>query len=153
MAGTQAFGDDLARGFRARSSPRATHAAFVEAFGGPRATRPSRAGQLAPWQLRRATEILLADIAADVPLSRPAAACGLSLSYFARAFKRSTGEPPHRWLLRRRVEHAKTLLRRPGASLAEVACVCGFSDQSHFTRVFSGLAGATPGAWRRIALG
>jgi AraC-like DNA-binding protein len=127
----------------------ATHTYFAQAFGGLGQARSSRVGRLAPWQMRRATEVLLVDIAADVSLSVAAAACGLSVSHFARAFKASTGEPPHRWRLRQRVEHAKILMRRPGVSLADVALACGFSDQSHLTRVFRGLVGAPPGAWRR----
>ena len=127
----------------------ATHTYFAEAFGGLRVSRGRAAGRLTPWQLRRATDILLADLAVDIPLSVPAAACGLSPGYFARAFRNTVGEPPHRWLLRQRVEHAKVLLRQPHAALADVACACGFSDQSHFTRVFNAATGATPGAWRR----
>jgi AraC family transcriptional regulator len=57
---------------------------------------------------------------------------------------------PHRWLLKRRVELAHKLLGNPLLSLAEVAVRCGFSDQSHFTRVFTAMSGASPGAWRRM---
>ncbi len=75
--------------------------------------------------------------------------CGLSVSHFARAFKETTGLPPHRWLIRRRVEVAEALLRNSRMSLTEVALTCGFADQSHFTRVFSRVVGISPGAWRR----
>jgi len=54
---------------------------------------------------------------------------------------------PHRWLLTRRIERAKTLLKG-SLPLVEVASTCGFVDQSHFTKVFRGLEGVTPGAWR-----
>jgi AraC-like DNA-binding protein len=126
----------------------ATHTYFAQAFGGLRA-RSSGVARLAPWQMRRAIEVLLDDIGADVSLSVAAAACGLSASHFARAFKETTGDPPYRWLLRRRVEHAQALLRDPLVGLADAALACGFSDQSHFTRVFRGVVGTPPGAWRR----
>jgi AraC family transcriptional regulator len=57
--------------------------------------------------------------------------------------------PPHRWVRSFRVQRAKELLERSPHSLALVAYECGFSDQSHMTRVFSAAVGITPGAWRR----
>ena len=62
-----------------------------------------------------------------------------------RAFKRSTGVPPYRWLTKLRIERAKELLKDPRCELADIAQLCGFVDQSHFTRVFSRSEG-----WRRF---
>jgi AraC-like DNA-binding protein len=84
-----------------------------------------------------------------MPLARLAAECGLSVRHFARAFRQSTGVPPHRWLLRRRVERAAELLGNRALPLADIAIACGFADQSHFTRVFTALMGASPNTWRR----
>ncbi len=56
---------------------------------------------------------------------------------------------PHRWLLQRRIDQAKALLRETAEPLAEIAIRCGFADQSHFTRTFTRAAGVSPGAWRR----
>lgn len=86
----------------------------------------------------------------ELSLSRLASECGLSSRHFARAFRLSTGIPPHRWLVWQRVERAKELLAKPYLSLVDVASGSGFADQSHFTRVFKALAGVTPGAWQRI---
>ena len=113
--------------------------------------RPRPRGALAPWQERRVKEMLEQDLAGDAPLSRYAAECGLSVRHFGRAFRQSTGMPPHRWLTQRRIERAQRLLRDPRLSLPEVALACGFADQSHFTRVFSATVGMSPGAWRRAA--
>ena len=110
-------------------------------------------GGLAPWQLRRAEELMSAGLTEELPLSRLASECGLSVRHFARAFRVSTGMPPHRWLLRHRVERAKELLRTRALSLADVAMFCGFADQSHFTRVFTAAAGTSPGVWRRMNIG
>ena len=119
-------------------------------YGGmPVARRPFRGG-LAPWQERRAKELLRANLIGDIPLDRLAAECGLSVRHFARAFRQTMGVPPHRWLLKQRVQRAKELLGNPALPLAEVAVSCGFADQSHFTRVFTAMAGASPGAWRRM---
>jgi AraC family transcriptional regulator len=55
----------------------------------------------------------------------------------------------HQWLLQRRVDKAKQLLRSANLPLSEVAALCGFAHQSHFTRVFSQSIGVSPGRWRR----
>ncbi|WP_227310624.1 helix-turn-helix domain-containing protein [Acidisoma cellulosilyticum] len=85
----------------------------------------------------------------DISFADVARECRLSRSHFARAFKQSTGFPPHRWLQQRRVEHARDLLLKDKLTLAEIAVRCGFADQSHFNRVFLSHAGTTPGTWRR----
>lgn len=130
----------------------ATHTYFAVAFGGMRLSRYGSRGGLAPWQVRCATELMIERLGEDVTLAEPALACGLSPGYFARAFTKSVGTPPHRWLLLQRVLRAKSLLRERDLPLAQVASACGFADQSHFTRVFSSIAGASPGAWRRQVL-
>jgi transcriptional regulator GlxA family with amidase domain len=68
----------------------------------------------------------------------------------ARAFRQSTGVPPHRWLLDRRVKRAKELLPNSSLSLSDVALACGFGDQSHFTRTFTAAVRLSPGVWRRL---
>lgn len=107
-------------------------------------------GQLAPWQLRLATEMMASKLDGEIRLGEIAAACKLSVKHFARAFRRSTAAPPHRWLMQRRIERAQTLLLSTSRSLAEIALECGFSDQSHFTTVFRRMVGVPPGAWRHI---
>ena len=118
-------------------------------YGGLRLVRSPPKGGLAPWQERRACEMLAARLDGDVSLNDIAAACGLSVSHFSRAFRQSTGLPPHQWLLRHRIEAAKGLMEDRRQSLAEIALASGFADQSHFTRVFSRHVGINPGAWRR----
>jgi AraC family transcriptional regulator len=56
---------------------------------------------------------------------------------------------PHQWLTEQRIALSKEELRDDGLSLSDVATECGFSDQGHFTRVFTRIVGASPGAWRR----
>lgn len=125
----------------------ASHTAST--YGHLHTTRRVPRGGLASWQERRAKELLGEDLTANVSLSDLARECGLSISHFTRAFRQTTGLPPHRWLLQRRVERAQELLRNPSLTLPEIALACGFADQSHFTRVFSATTGLSPGAWRR----
>src|SRR2546426_4351702 len=75
---------------------------------------------------------------------------GLSRYQVLRRFERAYGLPPHAWLLRRRAERARVLIR-DGCTLAAAALETGFADQSHMTRVFARQFGFTPGAWRRAA--
>jgi AraC family transcriptional regulator len=107
-------------------------------------------GKLAPWQLRLAQDMMSARLDGDIRLHDLASACGLSVKHFARAFRRSTTMPPHRWLMRRRIEHAQSLLLSTDAPMAQIALECGFADQSHFTTAFRRAIGIPPGAWRHI---
>ena len=93
----------------------------------------------------------LADDSARCPsLADLARLTGLSRYQVLRRFERAYGLPPHAWLLRRRAERARVLIR-DGCTLAVAAVETGFADQSHMTRVFARQFGFTPGAWRRAA--
>ena len=105
--------------------------------------------RLAPWQERRAKELIDARLGSEVRLAELAHECELSPGHFARAFKRTTRKSPYRWLLERRIERSQQLLRTSGLPVAEIALKCGFADQSHFTRVFTQTAGMSPRAWQR----
>ncbi|MGN6465187.1 MAG: helix-turn-helix transcriptional regulator, partial [Rhizobiaceae bacterium] len=87
----------------------------------------------------------------QVSLTELASECGLSPRHFARAFKQSVGVAPHHWMVRRRCDRAKDMLRGSETSLADIALACGFADQSHFTRTFTRVFGISPGAWRKLA--
>jgi AraC family transcriptional regulator len=123
------------------------HAA--QAYGGMRPWARPPQGGLAPWQVRRAKEILSANLDGCVPLKEVARECHLSVSHFSRSFRRTVGIAPHSWLLTHRIEVAKEKLRDGRLSLLDVALACGFVDQSHLTRVFTRIVGISPGAWRR----
>jgi AraC family transcriptional regulator len=121
----------------------------AQTYGGIRGLGTLPRGGLAPWQEKRAKELLESDLSGEFPLSRLALECGLSVRHFTRGFRQSVGMPPHRYLLKRRIERARDLLRDPDLTLLEVALACGFSDQSHFSRLFRASMHMSPGAWRR----
>jgi len=100
----------------------------------------------------RAIDFIDSNAAQNLSLAEIAAEMGLSPHYFCTAFMRSTGVPPHRFLLQRRIDHAKPMLAA-GVSIAQVALDCGFSSQSHFTTVFRRFAGVPPSAWRKAHQG
>ena len=104
---------------------------------------------LAPWQERRAKELLLERLGCGVSVDEVAAACGLSRSHFGKAFKQTTGRTPHAWLTERRIETAQQMLCST-LPLSQIADACGFADQSHLTRVFGARTGRSPAQWRRL---
>jgi AraC family transcriptional regulator len=106
-------------------------------------------GGLAPWQKRRASELLHENIHGRIRLSDVARECGLSVSHFARSFKISFGASTHQWLIQHRIEHAKELMAQTAMSLIEIAVQSGFNDQAAFTRTFHEIVGISPGRWRR----
>jgi len=72
----------------------------------------------------------------------------MSNFHFAREFKRATGTTPHQYLIKFRIERAKTLLNEDSLPLVEVGLRSGFSHQSHFTRLFRKITGTTPRLYR-----
>jgi AraC family transcriptional regulator len=105
-------------------------------------------GGLPGVRLNRVLEYIEANLGRDIHLNELAEAAGLSPFHFAKLFKQSTGASPHQYVLQRRLERAKELLRRPAKSLSEISLETGFADQSHFTNVFRRFIGATPSKFR-----
>ena len=126
-----------------------TMALMAALFGSHEQPVPTNNSGLARWQLRRVLEFLEAHLVEDISLEELAQLVGLSQSQFARAFKASTGLPPHRWCLHHRISRAQQMLLRGGDSLSEIAIQNGFGDQSHFTKAFRRVTGTTPASWKR----
>ncbi|HET8726800.1 MAG TPA: AraC family transcriptional regulator [Alphaproteobacteria bacterium] len=101
-------------------------------------------GGLAPAALRRVVDFVEANLDQPLAVGDLARIAGLSAFHFARMFKQSTGESPHGFVLRRRIEQARARIRAGNQSLADIALACGFSGQSHFTARFRQVTGMTP---------
>jgi AraC family transcriptional regulator len=100
------------------------------------------------WRVRRVMERMETEIGGDVGLRELASEVGLSPSHLRAVFVAAMGVPPHRWLLRRRVERACELLTRTRRSMTEIALSCGFSSSQHFSTVFKVHVGCTPTDFR-----
>ncbi|WP_328484367.1 helix-turn-helix domain-containing protein [Streptomyces sp. NBC_00377] len=109
---------------------------------------PSQVG-LHERQFTAVRELMDARLSEPLSLEDLASAVGLGVSQFARRFRARTGCPPHRYLVRLRVERAARLLRAGSMPIAQVAAACGFSHQEHLTRVIRSHLGTTPAALRR----
>jgi AraC family transcriptional regulator len=122
---------------------------LVCSYGGVTTSAPQFRGGLSPLQIRRATELLGAHLDGNIALRQVAEACELSVSHFARAFKKTFRRPPYKWLTERRVDRARDLMMNSRLPLADIAIQCGFGDQSALNRSFKRIHGVTPGIWRR----
>ena len=108
---------------------------------------PGKARGLTAWQQRRVMNLINADPQQKLGLSTLADACGLSVSHFSRSFKQSFGIPVHRYVIHRRIDFAKHLLKGSSMPLAEIALRSGFSDQAAFSRTFAAAVGVPPKRW------
>jgi AraC family transcriptional regulator len=108
-------------------------------------------GGLASATRRRILDYIESHLDQALSLEQLAAQAGLSTYHFARMFRQSVGEAPHRYVLRRRIEKAREMLRNHDLSLAEIALACGFSSQAHLTTRFNAQTGITPARYRAIA--
>ena len=106
-------------------------------------------GGLGSARLRRIKELVHAKMEDDLSLDEMAQAVGLSTAHFARMFRKSTGETPHQFVLRQRLERAKGMLRAPDARVLDVAIACGFKTQQHFAQVFRDVWGVSPTEYRQ----
>ena len=106
-------------------------------------------GGLTPARLRKVVELVHAEMDSDLSLEELADAAGLSITHFSQMFRQSTGHSPHQFVLHRRVERAKELLRAPAMRVLDVAVACGFKSQQHFARAFRSVCGASPSEYRR----
>lgn len=104
---------------------------------------------LAPLRLRRIIEYIDLHLAEDLGLAELSAIAGLNPHHFAHAFKETVGMPPHRFIIEHRVDKARRFLKDRHQSIAEIAIVCGFANQSHFTEQFRRVVGTTPAKYRR----
>jgi AraC family transcriptional regulator len=99
-------------------------------------------------RLRRVTDHIRANLEQSLTLARLSAVVCMSPCHFARLFQRTTGVPPHRFVLNARIDHAAGLLAKPGSPIAGIARGAGFRSPSHFSAVFRRITGVTPREYR-----
>jgi AraC family transcriptional regulator len=121
------------------------HSSLVVRDGG-------RGPQVGDQRIRAAIDFIDANLGWSITLDELAAEADLSPGYFVTAFRQATGLPPHRYVLKQRVERAKLLLAEPDRTISQIALDVGFSSQSHLTSVFRRTTGMTPKGYREAVL-
>jgi AraC family transcriptional regulator len=109
----------------------------------------SAVSALPPYALKRVLERIDHNFQSEISLASLADEAGYSRGHFLKMFRTSMGMTPHRYLLKRRLDHAQSLLKRREMSIIDVAADCGFSSQAHLNQVFRKHLGVTPGDYRR----
>ena len=105
-------------------------------------------GRLTAQQVRTVSEFVQAHLHDKISLGDLAGTLSMSQYHFARQFREATGCSPHEFVIRRRLERAEHLLRTTTLSVCDIASLCGFTDQSHLTKVFRQRLESTPAAYR-----
>jgi AraC family transcriptional regulator len=106
-------------------------------------------GRLIAWQARKVRDYVDSHITGPILVADLCALVRLSEAHFSRSFKRTFGESPHAFVLRRRLEFAAQYMLQTGVPLSDIALQCGFADQAHFSKRFREAVGLNPSAWRR----
>jgi AraC family transcriptional regulator len=123
--------------------------ALVNDYAVRHRSRRLHRGGLGPARLRTIKELVHAQMEDELTLCEMAQSVELSPAHFSRMFRKSTGESPHQFVLRQRIERAKEMLRVPEGRVLDVAVACGFKTQQHFARVFRHVCGASPTEYRQ----
>jgi AraC family transcriptional regulator len=118
-----------------------------------RANTAARRGRikrrLTQQQVRCINNYVESHLGEVIRIDQLSALVNLSRFYFCRVFRLTFGTSPWEYLSLVRLRRAHVLLQESARSLTEIAHLCGFADQSHFTRVFLRRTGMTPGRWRQ----
>ncbi len=109
----------------------------------------STRGGLAAWQIGRVRAYIDSNLHRTIHIRDLSAVARRSPAHFSRKFKLAVGEPPHTYVVRRRLERACHLMMASAEPLSEIALSAGFSDQAHLCRLFRQAFGQSPASWRR----
>lgn len=118
-------------------------------YGGAGATHTLARGGLAPRCERRVKEHIDVNLGGVIRIEDLAAIARLSARHLSFAFKQSFGQPPHSYIVQRRIARAQEMMLTTDEPLSQIALACGLADQAHLSRWFRRLLGVTPYMWRR----
>jgi AraC family transcriptional regulator len=109
----------------------------------------ARPDALAAWQIARVRAFIDENLHRTIHTRDLSAVAKRSTAHFSRSFKQAFGEPPHAYVVRRRLERACHLLITSSASLSEIALSVGLSHPAHLSKLFRQALGQSPSSWRR----
>lgn len=105
-------------------------------------------GGLNPLSLQQILDYIDSFLDRDLSLEALASIVGISKYHFIHLFKQSMGMTPHQYVIQQRIERSQMLLRDRTLTISEISLACGFTNQSHFTRLFRKHTGLTPKTYR-----
>jgi AraC family transcriptional regulator len=109
-------------------------------------------GRIPPARLKQVFDYIEAHLDQQTHLSNLAETASMSPFYFARLFKKSVGVSPHKYVMMRRIERAKELLKRSGMSVLEIGVRVGYLNAKHFREIFRREAGVSPNEFRAVQM-
>jgi AraC family transcriptional regulator len=118
----------------------------IERSTGANGSRPEA---LAGWQIARVRAFIEDNLHNNIGAVDLSAIAQRSRAHFSRSFKQAFGEPPHAYVMKRRLERACHLMVTTSESLSQIALSVGLSDQAHLCRRFRRTFGQSPSRWRR----
>jgi AraC family transcriptional regulator len=118
----------------------------IERSSGANGFRP---GALAGWQITRVRAFIEKNLHRNIEARDLSAVAQRSPAHFSRSFKLAFGEPPHAYVIKRRLERACHLMATTSESLSEIALGVGLSDHAHLCKLFRRAFGQSPSRWRR----
>ena len=139
---------DIASGIYAEAIGIQLAVHMLRKYSTMRSAAPPPSGELSQTAYERAVDYIEANLANDLTIQGMADELAMSASHFAHSFKLTTGIAPHRYVMERRIEYAKALLRETTIPIANLSTRAGFSTHSHFCVMFQRLTGQTPSAFR-----
>lgn len=110
---------------------------------------PTQFGGLSGWQAKRVANFIDVNLDRSIQIGELCNLANLSTGHFYRAFKQTFKETPHNYVMKCRIERARTMMRETGETLASISQACGFADQAHLSKLFKTKFRQTPSAWRR----
>jgi AraC-like DNA-binding protein len=146
----EAARSELEHNQQAAKEALATAASILQSEIELRSSAKGRAtGGLAGWQMTRVQSFIEENLHRSIHTAELSAVARRSRWHFSRSFKQAFGEPPHAYIVKRRLEEACNLMLTSSTSLSEIALSVGFSDQAHFCRHFRQAFAQSPAVWRR----
>jgi AraC family transcriptional regulator len=124
---------------------------IIHAYSSMSAPPPRCSGGLPRRRLKEVVEFIHEHLGDIISLHHLAGLAGVSVRHFERAFKQAVGEPPHAYVLGKRLLAAQDLLQnRPDLGVFEISARVGFSSSSHFASAFRRRTGLSPTEFRRV---
>lgn len=120
-------------------------------YAGDLRQRPQSMPGLTCVQSKRVREYINDNLENDISLAAIAQVANISVYHLIRQFHKTYGCAPYEYVTNQRLQRAKQMIADESMPLKTVAAACGFSDQSHMTRVFRRAFQVTPGEFRKMA--